>query len=161
MPPPLAAYCIAAVSGALLALACTSTRPRIDPPAVTLESVHIQRIAEAQASVLLTLRLVNPNNFDLVADAVDFEVMLDGRPAANVHSVRIDPLPAGGEAKVELAGRADVSAIATALMALGTQLPVEYVLKGSATLRDGTRLPFSHKGEIPIARYDRALGPRP
>jgi LEA14-like dessication related protein len=158
---PLCTFGIAALFALLFAIACTSARPKIDPPAVTLESVRVLRIADAKASISLTLRLANTNNFDLAVDAVDLEVTLDGRPAANIRSVRIEPLPAGGETKVELAGRVDVAAVASALMTLGSQVRVEYALKGSATLRDGTTLPFSRKGEIPVARFGGALGARP
>lgn len=158
---PCSTFGIAALAALLFATACTSIRPKIDPPAVTLESVRILRIADAKANISLILRLANPNSFALTIDATDFEVMLDGRPAASVRSVRIEPLPAGGESKVELAGRVDVGAVATALMTLGSQLPVEYALKGTATLRDGTTLPFSRKGEIPVARFEGALGARP
>jgi len=158
---PLYTVGIAALVAVLFAIACTSARPKIDPPAVTLESVRILGIADAKANISLTLRVANPNNFDLAVDAVDFEVTLDGRTATSARSVRIEPLPAGGESKVELAGRVDVTAVAGALMTLGSQLPVEYVLKGSATMRDGTTLPFSRKGEIPVARFGGALGARP
>ena len=75
--------------------------------------------------------------------------------------MHIDALPAGGEAKVELAGRVDVAALATALMTLGSQLPVPYALSGTVTLKNGTALGFSRKGEIPVMRFDRALGSRP
>lgn len=152
---------IAVLAAVLFAAACTSNRPKIEPPAVTLESVRVLRLADAKASLSLTLRLTNPNPFDLSVAGVDFQVDLDSRPAVNARSVRMDPLPPGGEAKVELAGSVDVTVVATALMTLGTQLPVEYVLRGTVTLRDGTALPFSHKGEIPVARFERALGARP
>ena len=144
-----------------LGAACTSTPTKPDPPAVTLETVRILRVADARADVVLVLRLTNPNRFDLVVDAIEYDITLDGRPAATGRSVRIDPLPAGGDAKIELAGRVDVAAVATALMTLGSQLPVVYMFKGSVTLRDGSVLAFSRKGEIPVARFDRLMGSRP
>ena len=144
-----------------LGAACTSISTKPDQPVVTLEAVRILSVADARANVALVLRLSNPNRFDLVVDAIDYEVTLDGRPAATGHSVRIDPLPAGGDARVELAGKVDVAAVATALMTLGSQVPVAYTLKGTVTLRDGSVLAISRKGEIPVARFDRVLGSRP
>ena len=73
----------------------------------------------------------------------------------------MEPLAAHGKAKVELAGRVDIAVVATSLMALGSQLPVAYTLKGTVTLRNGITLPFSRKGDIPVARFDRALGVHP
>ena len=145
----------------VLATACASLGPKLEPPQVTLESLRILRIADARADLSLRLRLVNPNDFDLTIDAVELEVTLDGRPAANSRSVHVDKLPAGGEARIDLAGRVDVTAVATALMTLGSQLPVDYVVKGTATLPGGAVVPFARKGQIPVARFDRSFGPRP
>ena len=152
---------VPALLALLLGAACTSIPTKLDPPVVTLESARILRVADARADVALVLRLTNPNRFALVVDAIEYEVTLDGRPAATGRSARVDRLPAGGDAKVELAGRVDVTAVATALMTLGSQVPVAYTFKGSVTLRDGSVLAFSRKGEIPVARFDRVLGPRP
>ena len=55
----------------------------------------------------------------------------------------------------------NVAAVATALMTLGSQLPVDYVIKGAATLPGGLIVVFGQKGQIPVARFDRAFGPRP
>jgi LEA14-like dessication related protein len=145
----------------LLAGACTGLRPGIEAPQVTLETVRIVKIAEGRAEVLLNLELTNRNDFELAIDVVEFDVALDGRPTVSSRSVHVDPLPAGGEAKLELSGRVDLAAVATALMSVGSQLPVAYSLSGTIKLKNGTALPFSRKGEIPVARFDRALGSRP
>jgi LEA14-like dessication related protein len=152
---------VAALLVLFLGTACTSIPTKPDPPVVTLETVRILSVADARANVALVLRLSNPNRFDLVVEAIDYEATLDGRPAATGRSVRIEPLPAGGDARVEIAGRVDVAAVATALMTLGSQVPVAYTFKGTVTLRDGSVLAFSRKGEIPVARFDRVLGSRP
>ncbi len=157
----LQSFAVPALFAFFLGAACTSIQTKLDPPVATLEAVRILSVADARANLALVLRLSNPNRFDLVVDAIEYEVTLDGRPAANGRSARVDRLPAGGDVKVELAGRVDVTAVATALMTLGSQLPVEYTFKGSVTLRDGSVVAFSRKGEIPVARFDRALGSRP
>ena len=150
-----------AVCGALLASACAGTRPKIEPPTITLDSVRVARIAEAKADVSLKLTLANHNDVELLVERIEFDVALDGHPAVSGRSVHVDPLPPGGEAKVDLAGKVDVAAVATALMTLGSQLPVPYVLSGTLTLRNGTALSFSRKGEIPVARFEGAMGGRP
>jgi LEA14-like dessication related protein len=157
-------FFIAVLAAGTLAAACTPTRPTIEAPeapSVTVLSVRILSISEAKANLALTLGLAKPNDFELAVDAIACEVTLDGRPAASVRSVHMEPLPAHGEGKVELAGRVDIAAIATSLMALGAQVPVTYTLKGTVTLRNGIALPFSRKGEIPVARFERALGVHP
>jgi LEA14-like dessication related protein len=154
----------AVLTAATLGTACTSTKPTLEapePPSVTVQSVRIVSISNSNANLALTLGLANPNDFELAVDAIACEVTLDGRPAASVHSIHMEPLPARGEAKVELAGRVDVTVVATSLMALGAQLPVAYTLKGTVTLRNGIALPFARKGDIPVARFERALGAHP
>ena len=148
-------------TGVLLAAACAIVPPRPDPPLVTLEAVKVLRVAESKADISLRLRLGNPNDFDLKFESIAFDVTLDGRTAANGRRARIDTLPARGEASVDIAGRVDIGAVATALMTLGSQLPVDYAVRGSATLTSGSVLEFSRKGQIPLARFDRSLGPRP
>jgi LEA14-like dessication related protein len=150
-----------ALASLLLAAACVSLAPKFEPPQATLETLRILRIADGKADLSLRLRLVNPNNHDLTIDTVEIEVTLDGRPAAESRSIHVDRIPAGGEARIDMAGRVDVSAVATALMSLGSQLPVDYLVKGTATLQGGGVIPFARKGQIPVARFDRGFGPRP
>ena len=127
---------------------------------MTLESIQVLRIADARAELSLRLRLANPNDFSLPLQSVSFEITLDTRPAARGQSTHIDVLPPRGEAAMDVAGSVDVGVIATALMTLGSQRPVDYAMSGSATLAGGTVLPFSRKGQVPAAKFDRALGPR-
>ncbi len=145
----------------LILSACTAARSKIEPPTITLDSIRVGRVAEAKADVSLRLTLANHNEFELPIDRVEFDVTLDGRPAVTGRSVRVDPLPPGGEAKVELGGRVDTTAVATALMTLGSQLPVPYAVSGTLTLKNGTALGFSRNGEIPVMRFEGALGARP
>lgn len=145
----------------LLATACTSIQTKPDPPIVTLERVRIVNIIDGKASLTLVLRVTNPNRFDLAVDSIEYELTLDGRQTASGRTTRINAVPAQGETEVELAGRVDVAAVATALMTLGSQLPVEYGFKGTVTLRDGSVLAVSRKGDIPVARFDRLQGSRP
>jgi len=152
---------LAASAALVLASACTSARPKIELPTITLDAVRVGRLAEAKADVSLRITLANHNDVELAIDRVEFDVYLDGRPAITGRTVHMDVLPPGGEAKVELGGRVDVAAVATALMTLGSQLPVPYAVTGTLTLKGGTALAFSRKGEIPVLRFDGALGARP
>jgi LEA14-like dessication related protein len=155
------ALVVARCCSLLLASACTSMQPKIEPPQITLETVRVVRVAEAKADVSVSLRLSNRSGAELAIDSLELDLALDGRPAVSGRSVHVDSLPPGGEAKVDLGGRVDLVAVASALMTLGSQLPVPYELKGTVTLKNGTALAFSRKGEIPIARFDRVLGSRP
>ena len=156
-----AAARIFAAAAILIITACATSAPRIESPQVSLESVRVIRIVDGKAELSVGLRLNNPNASPLSITAVDYEITLDNRPAASGHTVRVDTLPAGGEAKVDLAGRVDVGAVAAALMVLGSQLPVGYTLKGSVTVQDGAPIPFSRSGKIEVSKFDSAFGTPP
>lgn len=158
------AFPLALLTAMLLVAACASTKPQPEhpePPSVTLESVRILRVADGKATLALVLRMANPNPFELGVMDVAADVTLDGRPAASVHHIQIERVPASGEATVEISGLVDVAAVVTALMTLGAQLPVEYIVKGTATLRNGGVLPFARKGQVPVARFGGSLGTHP
>jgi LEA14-like dessication related protein len=146
---------------ALLVAACIPLGQQFETPEVTLDTMRILRIADAKAEFAVSLRVYNPNAYALPVDRIEVDVTVDGRPAAASRSAHVGLLPPQGEAKVELSGRVDISAVATALMTIGSQLPVDYAVKGTITLTDGTALPFARKGRIPVVRFDRGFGPRP
>jgi LEA14-like dessication related protein len=157
-------WTVAVLAAGALATACALTKSKLEAPeapSVTVQSVRILNISEGKANLALTLGLTNPNDFELAIGTVACDVSLDGRPSASAHSIQIDPLPAHGEGKMELSGRVDITAVATSLMGLGAQAPVPYTLNGTVTLRNGIALPFSHKGEITVPRFERAKGLHP
>jgi len=145
----------------LFAAACASFVPKIDAPQVSLEDVRVLRIVDSKAEIALKLRLVNPNDSALAISGLEYAITLDERPAASGRTTRVDPLPAGGQGTVDISGRVDIGAVATAMMALSSQLPVKYALTGKVTLQNGPSLPFSRKGEIAISKFDRGTGPPP
>jgi LEA14-like dessication related protein len=161
----MSAQCRAAsvvASAVFIIAACAPvTTPQIEPPQVTLESVRVTRIVDQKAELLVELKLSNPNASPLAVKAVDYELTLDNRPVASGHTVRVEALPAGGETKVDLAGRVDVGAIATAMMALGSQLPVAYTLKGTVTVQNWAPISFSRSGKIAVSKFDSAFGAPP
>jgi LEA14-like dessication related protein len=153
---------IIAVAAILAITACATPAPRIEAPQVSLESVRIIRIVDGKAELSVGLRLSNPNTSALAIRAVDYEITLDNRPAASGHTVRVDTLPAGGDAKVDLAGRVDVGAVAAAMMVLGSQLPVAYTLKGSVSVQGwAAPIAFSRSGKIEVSKFDSAFGTPP
>ena len=152
---------IAALGMVLVAAACASVAPRIDAPQVSLEAVRVTRIVDSKAEISVRLKLFNPNATELVINELGYEITLDGRQAASGRTQRVDRLPPGGEGKVDLSGRVDVGAVATAMMALGSQLPVQYTVSGTAAVQNGLSLSFSRKGEIAVSKFDPAAGSRP
>jgi LEA14-like dessication related protein len=145
---------------AFLVGACASMGSRIEAPQVSLESVRLLRIVDGRAEVSLGLRLSNSNTTALVIRELDYEITLDGRPAASGRTVPGETLPPNGETKVDVYGRVDTGVVATAMMALGSQLPVAYTIRGTVTAQGSPPLPFSRKGDVTISRFEPAAGSR-
>jgi len=133
---------------------------RFESPEIALESLRILRIVDAKADLTIGLRVYNPNEFPLSVDQLEFDVTIDGRNAASGRTSRVGELRAHGDASVDVAGRVDIGAVATGLMTLASQLPIDYTVNGSVTLTDGTKLPFAKKGRVPVTRVDRGFGPK-
>jgi LEA14-like dessication related protein len=145
----------------LLVAACASVSQKVETPEVTLESVRVVRIVDNRAEISMGLKLFNPNGYAIAIKGLDYELSLDGRQAATGRTTRVETLPPRGEGKVDLSGRVDVGAIATSMMALGSQIPVNYSLKGTLSIQDWAPIPFSRSGKIPVTRFDSAFGSRP
>src|SRR5205085_9854304 len=54
-----------ACSALVMAGACTSARPTMEPPTITLDAVRVGRIADAKADVSLRITLANHNDLEL------------------------------------------------------------------------------------------------
>ena len=97
------------------------------------------------------LSVYNPNAYDLSVTAfeaslaVESDRVLTGSLAAPVDLV------AGGDTRVEIEARTDYLAILAVIDRVTRQRSVRYEVNGSATVQDGLRLPFTRRGELPIA----------
>src|SRR5438552_3613725 len=118
---------VAAFAAALLTAACVPFGQQFESPEVTMETLRILRIADAKADLTIGLRVYNPNTYSLPVEKVEVDVLIDARTAVSSRSVHVEPLPPKGEAKVELSGHVDVTAVAAAMMSIGSQLPVDYI----------------------------------
>ena len=75
--------------------ACAALPPGAQPPRVSLADVSLRSLGLLEQRFELELRLVNPNDFDLKIEALDFELEVNGRPFAQGFSRVTMLLPAG------------------------------------------------------------------
>jgi LEA14-like dessication related protein len=136
---------------------CSSMLPRLQPPTVTLASLHMAEVSADGLAVTVLLELDNPNPQDIKVDALDFAVLVGGVSVATAQSDRPTFIPANGSGGAAITARADFSTWASALQKLRGKPSFDYEIVGTARI-NGRALPFSRRGEM---RSNGLLGSLP
>ena len=137
---------------------CASLPPRV-PPRIDVVAVALERIDGPRAFFGVTLQLANDGDGDIVIDALQGALSIEGENVAQ--AVLTSPpvrVPAHGTAGAEMAAQTGMDALLRAiaaamrrgatLVAPGSRPTLRYSITGTATLGGGYRLPFSRAGEI-------------
>jgi hypothetical protein len=99
------------------------------------------------------LKVDNPNAFALDIAAIDAVIAVSGSRLAEATltaPASLAPMAATG---VELEMRTRLDLLAGALQPGDGSGRVPYEVTGTAVLKDGARLPFSRRGEMPVADW--------
>lgn len=124
----------------LLALAaCGGLPTNAVPPRVSVAEVDLRSLGVLEQRFDLGLRVANPNDFDLVIEALDFELEVNGRPFARGLS-RVSTL---------------VEAASTTLLRIDASTQSKDLIRQFRTLSPDslkTGLPYRIKGRIKIDR---------
>jgi LEA14-like dessication related protein len=140
-------------AGLLATLAACASLPRPQPPAVVGASVRVAELRLPSVRLAVDVTLHNPNAQELPVDALEATLALGGADVGRATLERGVRLPAQGDATVPLDVRGDTSvALAQLGSALGAGRGVDYELRGSVRLADGTLLPFRRRGTLPGGR---------
>lgn len=144
---------------ALVALAACASLPPRNTPRVDVVGVQLERIDGPQATFGIALQLTNDGSDDIVIDALQGTLAIEGENVAQAALVSAPVrVPAHGTARAQMRAQtgmdAMLRAIASAMrrgatiVAPGARPTLRYSIVGSATLGGGYRLPFSRAGEI-------------
>jgi LEA14-like dessication related protein len=137
--------------------ACASFGVPLEAPKVTVQSVRLDRIQDAQALFGITVELANPNARPLDVEAVDVVVAIEGEVVATAKLVAPVRVPASGTASGELAAQTGVDVLVRAAIAAmrrgetsapGRAPTLRYAIEGVAVFNGGLTVPFSRSGEI-------------
>jgi hypothetical protein len=158
-PPDVIVRRVLAISLAAVVLAgCASLPPRV-PPRIDVVAVALERIEGPRAFFGVTLQLTNDGDSDIVIDALQGALSIEGESVAQA-ALASPPVrvPAHGTARAEMAAQTGMDAMLRAiaaamrrgatLVAPGSRPTLRYSIAGTATLGGGYRLPFSRAGEI-------------
>jgi LEA14-like dessication related protein len=143
----------------LLLAACASMTP-IEAPRVAVEGLRIDRMTGAGAQFTALVGLANPNDREIVVDAIDAEVRIEDIAVGTVRLAAPVRLPARGSATTLLSASAEWSAALKAASRIVLRADAErgdapmlrYAVSGIATLEGGRTIPFSRAGEFAWAR---------
>src|SRR4029453_4457613 len=84
-------------SAALLLAGCAS----VEPPSVTLSSLRMQQSTLTEQRFLTTLRIQNPNDFDLAVEGLSFDLVVNDQPFAKGVGKSNTVIPAFGSGVVQ------------------------------------------------------------
>jgi len=142
-----------------LSLAACNTIPtsRPEAPKVTLESVKPLKIGLREQQLLFTLKVSNPNSFDLPLQALNFVAALDGTQVATGSSSEAVTLPALGDAILKLTVNSQINKVLSQLMLLisNKTAALDYDVNGTLQLANWPiRIPFAVDGIVDRSMLD-------
>lgn len=139
--------------GVLLAFAlaaCSDLPLNAVPPQVSVAGVDIKRLGLLEQRFDVGLRVTNPNDFDLVIEALEFELEVNGRPFATSMSRTSTLIAAASSTMMQIDAITQSRNLVEQLSRLSPEIlkdGVPYRIKGRIkTDRSSRWLPFDHAG---------------
>lgn len=82
---------------------------QVEPPAVHIANIKLLDATLFEQQYVLSLRVQNPNDFDLPIERLSYEIELNDKPFAKGASNRAATVPRYGSALVEVEGISTIS----------------------------------------------------
>lgn len=144
---------LACTALAAVALAACASIPRLVAPEIVSADVRMADVRLPAIRLDVDVELRNPNPVDVAVASLDVDLEIGGERAGRARLAAPVTLPARGTSRitVEAAGDASV-ALAGVARALGGARPLDYALRGTLVLADGSAFPFVRRG-----RFDPAV----
>ena len=141
---------VAALLAAALLAGCAAFRPA--PPEVRLADVAIERLGLFEQTYRVGLRLRNPNDRVLAVESLRFDLAIAGRRFAEGVSTEGFELPAGGEERIALDVRSDLSRVLDVLQAFANgRRDLPYRIEGETRIAGwGITVPFAHEDRLAL-----------
>ncbi len=149
-------FVVLALAGALLG-GCAGSAFRPLKPEVTVADIRAEGGNLLEQRFLLTLRVTNPNRFEIPVEGVSFTLDVAGEPFARGVGNKPVTIPAMGEALVEVKATAGLAGLVLRQFKnLGRGLDkLEYRLQGRLVSGSFGAYDFDQRGELDPARLIR------
>lgn len=135
---------------------CTLLPSQIEKPTLHVADVRLIDAGLFEQRFVLSLRVQNPNDFDLPIETLSYEFTINDKPFAQGASAKSVTIPRYGSGLIEVEGFSTLSTLLRQLpeMQNSTLKGLRYQLKGHLTLQGfGNRVPFDQQGEIGISNF--------
>jgi len=144
---PLWVLVVAALSGCASPLTSDFERPE-----VRLAGIGLGRPGLFEQELILSLRIENPNDYEIAVDRVSFDLEVNGEHFAGGRSTQNFALPALGEATVPVSVDVPTKDFLERVMRLGAEGRFDYRLTGEAELDSWflSRVPFEREGSLAL-----------
>jgi len=140
-----------------LAVGCAGLTSPWTEPEVMVTSIKPQRIGLDEQSLLVGLRIRNPNDRMLPIKAMTYRLSLEGEEIASGGGALERQIPAFGEETAEVSLTSDAGLLLRKLPALAFQTePWQYRIAGTVTVAGIVPIPYRHSGEIDPKQIARA-----
>lgn len=140
-----------AVFVALSLASCAWLPGRVESPAVHIADIRLLNATLFEQQYALSLRVQNPNDFDLPIEGLSYEIELNDKPFAKGASAQAVTVPRFGSALLEVEGISTITDLLRQYrqLAKGELKGLRYHLKGKLSLQgSAARIPFDYQGEI-------------
>lgn len=143
------------LAGLMIFIACCSSIPTHKPiaPEVSIANVEPLNLSLSGQKLLFTLKVKNPNAYDLPMKSLSFIASLAGEDVATGSSTGRVTIPANGEALVDISVVAGLKNLVKQLKSItnsanGNDFNLDYGVKGVLRLSNWpTAIPFNHSGD--------------
>jgi LEA14-like dessication related protein len=142
----------------LVVAGCAGLTRSWTAPEVMVTSIRPQQLALDQQTLLVGLRIRNPNDRMLPITGMTYTLTLEGADIASGGGALERQIPAFGEATAEVTVTGDAGLILRKLPALALQSrPWQYRIAGIVTVAGVVPIPYRYSGEVDPREAARAL----
>ena len=137
----------------LLAPLGCATPENVQPPSINLTNLQLGLPGLLSQELKLSVRIGNPNDFDIPLTGLSFNLEVNGQPFAEGLSNESVTVPRLGYANLEVDGNASTLSLIMQFMTLGQRDKIDYRLFGRAHvghLGFKDAVPFERKGSLSL-----------
>ncbi|MCI0401584.1 MAG: LEA type 2 family protein [Gammaproteobacteria bacterium] len=130
---------------------CALIPSTLEPPRLTLTNIELQDATLFEQQYRLTLRVQNPNDYDLDIKGMRFDLEINGEEFASGVSNEAINVPGYGEAMTSVAVTSTLASILRQFQELSQSEALAYRFKGKIKIGTfGAPVPFDYQGALTL-----------
>ena len=130
---------------------CAAIAPRPIVPRVQIDGLRAASLVNNEITLIVGLKVTNPNAFAVTVNTVEAEVHIEGLPAATGRLPTPVTIVASGDTHVDVEARTTVDTLSRLLDTVMRRGRLAYEITGYAIVEDGRRITYQKQGEVTAA----------